>query len=60
MVKPYPYGGWGPRCYQVQSLDSVLEWLRSNQVAYWVVSTGSGGHIIQLKEDDTLFRLVWL
>jgi hypothetical protein len=63
MVESYPYGGWGPKCYRIIRLGdftAVREWLVDNLVDYWLVSTGSGGYIIQIKGDDTLFKLRWL
>jgi hypothetical protein len=63
MIEPYPYGGWGPKCYRAMHHDDLITvelWLRENHVDYWLVSTGSGGYIIQIKGNDALFKLRWL
>lgn len=62
-VKPWPYGGWGPNCYHVKSLDDLHEikrWLFLNKVRHLLVSTSPMGHVFKLQDNFELFRLTWL
>lgn len=66
-VEDYPYGVWGPRCYLVRDrtdLQEVCAWMLANHIDHWLVSSGYGGYVFQIRSDDevllALFKLRWL
>lgn len=65
MVEPYVWGFWGPNCYLISGdgvLDTVIRWLIDNDVDHRKINSGKMklGQIIQVRGDDTLFRMRWL
>ena len=62
MIEPYPYGGWGPNCYLIRSSadrSEIYRWLHENAVDHWMVSSGSNGYVIQIKDNFELFTMRW-